>query len=191
MKRKRKLKYVSIILLLSLICILFSSCEVDFPAYKPSDEEIKDEIYEEPVAWGEKNHNFSGLETITLVKGERLAIYDMLPEAMKGGEVVWSSECDGVVTVSTLGELYAVDYGRTAVYAEVDEAKVGYLVTVELLISNNNGYKFNLSNEERSYKVNNTAEADRLVDMAIAEHAKELTIDFSSLGSDFSPMDIF
>ena len=98
----------------------------------------------------------------------------------------WSSRCETIASVSD-GVLTAHDSGRTLITAlGGDEIAYEFSVTVEFMISQNNG--FNISTDivdDAVYKVSSLYEANRLLDRAVAEHKSKIKIDFSGISPSF------
>ncbi len=114
--------------------------------------------------------------------------YDLVPELDRPAEdFEWSSRCESICTVDA-GVVTPVAPGRTEVTAALDgEAVLRFTVTVEFMISANNGYTVVTDIvDEEAIKVDSLAAANCLIDMAVAEHKKAITIDFSEISTSFT-----
>ena len=127
-----------------------------------------------------------GITSVRAFLGHPLDLTELVPDGF-GEELTWTSNCDNIATVED-GVVTAVKCGRTKVVCENAEGKaLSFRVTVEFMVSSNSGYNVITDVvDEKTYFVQSNYGANRVLDEAIANHVKKLTIDFSGIRSGFS-----
>ena len=190
----RRRAFIAFILSLSL---LFSSCGfldglLSAPQVNPGGDvpDINDTpLNEKPTDWESSSAISSASLTATVMRGTPTDISPLLPEDFDTEGALWQSECPGIATVNG-GTVVGVKCGRTEIsVTAADGTQQTINVTVEFLASQNNGYEFPSTNDNEIYEVSSIFEADRLLDLAIANHKSLLIIDFSAVGGGFSPFE--
>lgn len=181
-------KRTVVIALALCICFLFTSCRIpglDFDSSTGAGEKpnINDTpLNSQPDEWQSSSGVDYGIPSVTVMRGDTAEITSLLSADFNTEGAVWQSACDAIATVSD-GVVSAVKCGRTTITATDAEGRVASVrVTVEFLTSQNNGYTFPTTEDERVYRVTSTYEADRLLDRAIASHKSLVIIDFSGVG---------
>ena len=175
-----------IISLILAVALLFSSC-----SFFEQEEilEIDNTLKDKCEIWQTSSQIKCDYIKFTILKDEEKTLHEYLPLEFEGKEVTWASECENIVSVSKNGEILGKKYGRTLVTAKAEGLEKSFLITVDFLVSKNNGYTFNTVKRDGVYKVDSIEAADRLMDKCIVEHIGSLSLDFSVLGEDFAPLE--
>ncbi len=192
------MKKTSISALLLAMLLFLSSCIITLPAppsqtppeqNDPSsggDDPIKDsEIKNDPESWGSSSAVTVSTKHITVMMCKTADLKNLVGAEFDISTATWQSACEGIATVDG-GIVTGVKCGRTDITANDSLGNTALItVTVEFLISENNGYNFNSKKDTAVYKVADEYEASRLIDKAIASHTSEIVLDFSALGSSY------
>jgi hypothetical protein len=151
---------------------------VEFPGSDETDE---------PDEWQDSSSMASDSVSVRVFLNTPYDLTLCLDDETETEGTIWSSRCDGVCTVDD-GVVTGVAPGRTEVIASLGDAVVArFSVTVEFMISSNNGYNIvtDLA-DDQPVIVGSLYIANRLLDRAIAEHKQAITMDFSEMSKDFT-----
>ena len=152
------------------------SGEVEFPDSDKTDV---------PDEWADSSSLATDATPVRVFLGTP---YDLVPELDRpASDFEWSTRCESICTVDA-GIVTPVAPGRTEVTATLDGDTVfRFSVTVEFMISANNGYTVVTDVvDEEAVKVSDLREANALLDIAVAQHKKAITIDFSDISGSFT-----
>ena len=135
----------------------------------------------EPSAWDDGLTSGSSKQ-IRMMQGDSLNLGKYLPSEMT--EPVWESACDGVVSVSGT-TAFANKPGRTELTVTDGSWVEKFIVTVDIAIRGT-GYDFTTGIvDDEIHRVSTVYEANRIIDRAIAEHKRRITVDFSGITPSF------
>ena len=187
------MKKRALALIILLIYVLgLSGCTDVFVQQGDDDGVIPDTPQEEvvfvtgegksPAEWADGSAD--GYIPIYLCLGESADISGYITDSAEGVE--WRSECNAVASVAG-GRVDGNKIGRTEIFASKGGEVIGkFLVTVEFKITTS-GYDFSTTKVDQTvYKVASVYDANRIIDIAAANHVQKLTIDFSLISEDFS-----
>ncbi len=187
------MKKLSALALALAVIMILTSCIFTLPTPQPNDpgnpdgkDPITDsELKNDPEQWGNSSAITTKQIAVTVIKGTPTDIKSFLPQDFPKTNILWQSECDGIATVAD-GVVTGVKCGRTVITADDNNGvTVSFTVTVEFLIIENSGYEFNTITDETVYQVTSELQANKLIDIAIASHVSELSLDFSALGDSY------
>ena len=171
------------------LCLSLASCngifvpteeteESEGLVFAPSEESA-------PKKWEDALVASPCTEFIQLTLGDSTDISSYYGEAADGLE--WSSECPSVVDCTEDGIISASKIGRCELYGMRDGSVVKkILVTVEATVQYG-GFDFTTDLVDGTvYAVESVAEANRILDNAVARHIKTVYMDFSAISQDFN-----
>ncbi len=138
---------------------------------------------EPPNEWVDGAAVESGAIPVQLMLGSSADLSEHLNDA---DGLEWHSECPAVASVSG-GVVTANKVGRTEIVARLGGEVAGrFVVTCEFMISGG-GFDFTTTKVDgTTYEVESLYEANRILDLAAANHIQKLTIDFSAISESFN-----
>lgn len=147
-----------------------------------------DEASGEPLPDVQLGKNYTA--AISVYKGTENDLSPIIEDYLALDGAVWESDCPTIASVKN-GVVSANGYGKTAI--RVTDSK-GNKCTITLTVRvyvNQSGFDITPADDQTVYRVSTEREANVLIDKAISNHKSRIILDFSALGSDYMPFQVF